>query len=700
MRGESMLDAALQYAELGYPVFPCVPMRKVPLTPNGRNAATTDEEQIRAWWTANPRANIGLVTDGLVVIDIDGKDNPWPVDQEAAADLANAPTSVTPRGGRHHVYRAPDGKAYKSTASRLAEDVDTRAVGGYICVQPSILDNGEYQWIDGLELDIPRDKLPTPPAWLEQMLANLERGREAGKAPQTIVGDSNPIPDGQRNDTLMRLAGGMRRQGMSRFEIRDALLRANSDRCCPPLLEREVEEIARSVSRYPADQITVALVEGHWQQMTQTDKVKVIAESPTDPGEFPKYLLQVPGLIGQAMQYIDDISYRPQPVLALGASLALMSLLAGRKVRDEYNTRPNLYALGVAHSGQGKEAARQAIKNLLHPIGKLNLVGEGLASHSGLVNAMQKEPSMIWLIDEIGRWLRSVSGASADKAPHLSGIVTNLLKFYSSSGSVYFGDSYADTQKRIEIDQPNAVLYGTTVPDNLFGSMSAESVTDGFLGRLLIFEAGQQHVRKRKPRVVDAPIDLADLCRAWLNWKSQLLPNPTVITCTPGAAAILDDMDARMDDFHEHGPRPWNALWSRASEKARKLALLYACSKALPDGISPIDEDAANWAIDLATYLTKRLIWIASSWIGESEFDRRRKRVVRAIREAGTEGLTMSQLTRKTQGLSIREREEVIAALKQSQEIVSEADNNSSTKTGPKPVRLKCLEFSDFSHGG
>ena len=32
---EHLVDAALRYAELGYPVFPCVPGGKVPITPHG-----------------------------------------------------------------------------------------------------------------------------------------------------------------------------------------------------------------------------------------------------------------------------------------------------------------------------------------------------------------------------------------------------------------------------------------------------------------------------------------------------------------------------------------------------------------------------------------------------------------------------------------------------------------------------------------
>ena len=64
--------AALEYAANGYKVFPLVPGDKTPATENGFYAATTDLNQIKAWWTRNPNYNIGLLAgEGFVVIDLD-----------------------------------------------------------------------------------------------------------------------------------------------------------------------------------------------------------------------------------------------------------------------------------------------------------------------------------------------------------------------------------------------------------------------------------------------------------------------------------------------------------------------------------------------------------------------------------------------------------------------------------------------------
>ncbi len=110
------MDAALGYADLGYAVFPCRPGEKRPLTEHGLLDATSDLEQIEQWWTQHPDANVAIRTDGLLVVDVDGPDNAWMADRpDELLALSVAPMSLTPRGGRHSVFRQPAGKAWRNT---------------------------------------------------------------------------------------------------------------------------------------------------------------------------------------------------------------------------------------------------------------------------------------------------------------------------------------------------------------------------------------------------------------------------------------------------------------------------------------------------------------------------------------------------------------------------------------------------------
>ncbi len=242
-----LIQAALRYADMGYAVFPCAPGQKVPAIEHGLHDATTDQEMIEEWWTNRPDTNVAIRTDGLIVVDIDGAENPWLADiPSRLEELAYAPTAITPRGGRHHIFRQPEGRTWRNTAGRLGPRLDTRANGGYIVVPPSLFNGNTYRWLEGSELDVSPNQLPEPPQWLVEQLDALAVSSEipAGTAL------SNAIPEGRRNATLAHLAGTMRRMGMSQAEILAALQQVNADRCTPSLPLGEVERIAASIARY------------------------------------------------------------------------------------------------------------------------------------------------------------------------------------------------------------------------------------------------------------------------------------------------------------------------------------------------------------------------------------------------------------------------------------------------------------------
>jgi hypothetical protein len=85
-------------------------------------------------------------------------------------------------------------------------------------------------------------------------------GEAEGPRPEPVTPDARPrvrvledgevIPEGCRDSTLTSLAGSMRRRGFGENAIRAALLVENAERCRPPLPERDVAKIARSVARY------------------------------------------------------------------------------------------------------------------------------------------------------------------------------------------------------------------------------------------------------------------------------------------------------------------------------------------------------------------------------------------------------------------------------------------------------------------
>ncbi|MFC1902602.1 phage/plasmid primase, P4 family [Chloroflexota bacterium] len=236
-----MIEAALSYIKQGFKVFPVKPDKK-PLTPHGLKDATQTESRAREYWTRWPDAGIALVTDGLLVLDFDAKNDGLKSKAAIEARYGSLPRTRKHRtggGGEHWIYRNPNHANVRNTVSFAGcPGVDLRANGGYIVVPPSLHKSGRrYEVLDDNEI-------APAPDWLMNLAT-----KKRTKARQTLS-HSELIPEGERNSRLTSIAGSMRRQGMSQESIEAALQDVNKRQCSPPLPDDEVTRIAQSVTRY------------------------------------------------------------------------------------------------------------------------------------------------------------------------------------------------------------------------------------------------------------------------------------------------------------------------------------------------------------------------------------------------------------------------------------------------------------------
>jgi hypothetical protein len=160
---KNRLDAALNYAARGLPVFPCQwqgERRKRPLVKRGLYAASRDPTQIGDWWEHWPEALIGLPTgraSGFVVLDVDTRGAGNGFDTLANlgfAILPETPMGHTTSGGLHLYFEAPKHPEISNTAgergSGIGRGLDWRGGGGYV-IAPS--PGSGYSWDPHWNLD-------------------------------------------------------------------------------------------------------------------------------------------------------------------------------------------------------------------------------------------------------------------------------------------------------------------------------------------------------------------------------------------------------------------------------------------------------------------------------------------------------------------------------------------------------------------
>ena len=145
------LRQALEYAARGWPVFPCMHGRKIPLTRHGFRDATTDEQRITAWFGRHLDWNLAVATGapGPDVLDIDqhgpAGNGYGALARLRAAGMLDGATGyvATPSHGLH-VYFTGTGQR---NGHLPACHIDFRSAGGYVLVPPSRVSARPYQRI-------------------------------------------------------------------------------------------------------------------------------------------------------------------------------------------------------------------------------------------------------------------------------------------------------------------------------------------------------------------------------------------------------------------------------------------------------------------------------------------------------------------------------------------------------------------------
>ena len=166
----TMRDKAVALAKMGFRILPVKQGTKVPAQPPNKprppkfqyhqHIPSSNPADVAAMWTG-PRGesltfDIGINTEGLLVLDIDDRDGR--IGTASFAELAlmhgldvDTVVASTPSGGRHYFYKLPsdiDPTTVKFGSDKLGSGIDHRSYNSLVVgagtVRPG---KGEYKWV-------------------------------------------------------------------------------------------------------------------------------------------------------------------------------------------------------------------------------------------------------------------------------------------------------------------------------------------------------------------------------------------------------------------------------------------------------------------------------------------------------------------------------------------------------------------------
>lgn len=383
------------------------------------------------------------------------------------------------------------------------------------------------------------------------------------------------------------------------------------------------------------------------------------ASSP-NPGKMPNWRKGLTGGLAQFIDYADLTSVSPQPWVALGAALAVFGVLAGRRYAGPSGLRTNLYTIGIAESAGGKDYPLKCLKRLLDDAGMAKMIGGSkIASGSGLITALERQPCTIFPTDEIGFVMQAV--ADRKRAPkHAAEIIDNLTEFYTSSEDTFHGTAYANQKEkpRVEIVQPHLCLFGVTTPQVFWGALSSAHVTDGSLARMLIFESDCHFPdRRRRGPKVPLPDTLVEIAKGIaagaeghetfpLGDTSLTVPNPYHV---PFADQEAEDRHYDIESYgvdmcKAHQGTAKTAIYGRLAENTFKVALIRAIAdNPLAPEVTATD---LEWAFDVVEHSVNTVLRAIDKRVSDNEEEAKLKRILRLIDDAGSAGMAHEELGR------------------------------------------------------
>ena len=454
------------------------------------------------------------------------------------------------------------------------------------------------------------------------------------------------LSEGGRNNSLFAIAGHIKVNfNLSDNDVLRHMLAYNARNISPPLGELEVRKSVDSAcgsafqniestteDRGPvAEKIDVADCGIDFDALVKkSNKSQKMRLTDDD--------LRVGGLIDEIMDNYRDVAKDWLPELAFACALnTVATAMAGRVEIKDNGAVPCTFSVGLAPSGSGKDFGRKLTEEILFEAGMEDRVGpEGVSSAEGFIKILENQPNVIFQLDEAGE----LFGDMGDAKSHMKRFGKALKEAFSKAGSKFWKpNARADAANNVVIKNPNAIVYCTTTPDRFWGSFSDESVQDGLMGRLLIFENTKYDKRLSRRYRKPAPTEsIIARVKAWSGVGN--LPDSVASVkrmeweLTDDAHAAFVDTDNQIRLKNQSGGIA-DSLWARLPDKAHILALIIAGSRQGPQEHGRIEREDMEKSLRIIKRMTRRAIERCTEEVSVNQVDSKRKRLLKAISKKG-----------------------------------------------------------------
>lgn len=404
------------------------------------------------------------------------------------------------------------------------------------------------------------------------------------------------------------------------------------------------------------------------------------------------------GVLAGLVEWMCETAIYPQPFLALAAAICAVGAAAGRRYSGPWDTRTNVYCIGIAESGSGKEHQLTCLNNLFFAADLIELfAGEEIASGTAVESTISSRAVQLFQIDEFGHFMKSIMNPRATSS-HRRDVLVKLTKYTGAATRLVKGTEYANKKERerIDVHEPCVCLYGTTVAQPLWEAFGSGALKDGSVARMLFFQSPENYPSACKPgRSRDVPAELVAGMRRIIAGqaheneigfkaaKGQMLdgrnrPSLIDVPYSREADALADELATRQTNLKRANEVSGYApVWARWLEHINRLALIRAVSR---DQTGPMIEVAdLRWALALVEHCIGTLVREAEAHMADSQYEATLKRLLDVIRRRGE--MTGRELARASQWLSRRDRAELIGQLEESGLIIVQK----LTETGGRP---------------